>query len=95
MVRRGGRILVIGQAAGHTIEFAPRRINTDMLDIIGVISAHVEHFYKAMQFLKNYQKRFTFSEMIGNKYSLSEVTTALESMAALREIKPAIIPSLG
>ncbi len=95
MVRRGGRILVIGQTADKPIEFSPRRINTGMLDIIGVISAHVEHFYKAMQFLKNNRDRFSFGDMIGNRYPLTQVTTALESMAALREIKPAIIPNLG
>lgn len=95
MVRSGGRFLVIGQATAKTIEFSPRRVNTGMLDIIGVISAHVEHFYKAMQFLKNNQHRFSFADMISNSYSLGQVTTALEEMAAFREIKPAIIPSLG
>ena len=33
--------------------------------------------------------------MITNRYPLSEINTALEEMAALREIKPAILPSLG
>ena len=95
MVRRGGRFLVIGQASGKPIEFSPRRINTGMLEIIGVISAHVTHFYHAIQFLKNNRHRFSFQDMISNQYPLSQVTTALESMEALREIKPAIIPSLG
>jgi hypothetical protein len=33
--------------------------------------------------------------MITNRYPLTEINEALESMAALREIKPAIIPSAG
>jgi threonine dehydrogenase-like Zn-dependent dehydrogenase len=95
MVRRGGRILVIGQSTQNTIPFSPRRINKDMLDIIGVVSAHVSHFYKAMQFLKSQGRRFRFEDMLTNSYSLVQVTEALESMAALREIKPAILPELG
>ena len=95
MVRRGGRFLVIGQSSPSSIEFQPRRINKDMLEIIGVVSAHVAHFYKAMQFLKNNRHRFSFGDMLTNRYPLSNVTEALESMAALQEMKPAIIPGLG
>jgi threonine dehydrogenase-like Zn-dependent dehydrogenase len=95
MVRRGGRILVIGQSTKNSIPFSPRRINKDMLEIIGVVSAHVGHFYKAMQFLKAQHHRFNFEAMLTNSYPLGQVTEALESMAALREIKPAILPHLG
>jgi len=95
MVRRGGRFLVIGTTGGRNVTISPRRINRDMVEIIGVTSAHVGHFYKAMQFLKANRNRFDFSQMITNRYPLSDVNTALEEMAALREIKPAIIPTLG
>jgi L-iditol 2-dehydrogenase len=94
MVRRGGRFLVIGTTATRNVQISARRINKDMVEIIGVISAHVGHFYKAMQFLQSNRKRFDFSEMISSRYALNDVNEALESMAALREIKPAIIPSL-
>lgn len=95
MVRRGGRFLVIGTTALRNVQISPRRINRDMVEIIGVISAHVGHFHKAMQFLQSNRTRFDFSEMISNRYALKDVNTALENMAALKEIKPAIIPSLG
>ncbi len=95
MIRRGGRFLVIGQATKKAVQFSPRMINSGMLEIIGVVSAHVQHFYKAMEFLKNNRMRFNFDEMITNSYPLSGVNEALESMAAMREIKPAIIPALG
>jgi Zn-dependent alcohol dehydrogenase len=55
----------------------------------------VGHFYKAMQFLQSNRNRFDFSEMISTRYALKDVNTALENMAALKEIKPAIIPALG
>jgi threonine dehydrogenase-like Zn-dependent dehydrogenase len=94
MVRRGGRFLVVGTTASRNVHISPRRINRDMVEIIGVISAHVGHFYKAMQFLQSNRARFDFSEMISNRYALQDVNTALENMAELKEIKPAIIPSL-
>jgi len=93
MVRRGGRFLVIGTTSGRSVQISPRRINKDMVEIIGVVSAHVAHFYKAMQFLQS--NRFNFADMITNRYPLADVNVALESMAALRDIKPAILPSLG
>jgi threonine dehydrogenase-like Zn-dependent dehydrogenase len=65
------------------------------VEIIGVTSAHVGHFYKAMQFLKSNAARFDFKEMITNRYPLTQVNEALEAMASMREIKPAIVPSLG
>jgi threonine dehydrogenase-like Zn-dependent dehydrogenase len=93
MVRRGGRFVVIGTTGGRNVQISPRRINRDMVEIIGVTSAHVGHFYKAMQFLKSNAGRFDFSKMISNRYPLTAVNDALEAMASLREIKPAIIPS--
>jgi threonine dehydrogenase-like Zn-dependent dehydrogenase len=95
MVRRGGRFLVIGVTGGRKVEISPRRINRDMVEIIGVTSAHVGHFFKAMQFLEANQNRFAFRQMISNRYPLADVNAALEQMAAMREIKPAVIPSLG
>ena len=95
MVRRGGRILVIGQSTRNTLPFSPRRINKDMLEIIGVVSAHVTHFYKALRFLESQRHRFRFEDMLTNSYPLAQVTEALESMAALREIKPVILPELS
>jgi Zn-dependent alcohol dehydrogenase len=65
-----------------------------MVEIIGVVSAHVAHFYKAIQFLQSNRNRFTFADMITTRYRLADVNAALESMAALRDIKPAILPGL-
>lgn len=95
MVRRGGRFLVIGTTGGRKVEISPRRVNRDMVEILGVTSAHIGHFYKAVRFLETNRHRFDFSQMISNRYRLDEVNIALDRMAALREIKPAIIPSLG
>ena len=93
VVRRGGRILVIGQTDPTPISIVPRLINLRSIEIIGVLSASVPHFYKAMQFLQNNQQRFSFLDLISNTYRLEEANTALKSMEQLQEIKPAILPS--
>jgi len=92
LVQRGGKILVIGQTDPTPVEIVPRRINLGQLQIVGVLSATVTHYYKAMQFLKNNQDRFSFQDLISSVYSLEEVNSALRSMADLNEIKPAVVP---
>jgi len=93
VVRRGGRFLVIGQTDPTPVSIVPSMINLRSIDIIGVASASVPHFYKALQFLQNNQKRFSFLDLISNTYRLEEANTALQSMAQLQEIKPAILLS--
>ena len=93
IVRRGGRFLVIGQTDPTPISIVPSTINLRNIDIIGVAAATVAHFYKALQFLQNNQQRFSFLDLISNTYRLEEANTALQSMARLQEIKPAILPS--
>ena len=93
LIRRGGRYLVIGQTDPSPISIVPSMINLRNIDIIGIAGAAVPHFYKAMQFLQNNQQRFSFLDLISNTYRLEEANRALESMARLQEIKPAIVPS--
>jgi D-arabinose 1-dehydrogenase-like Zn-dependent alcohol dehydrogenase len=92
LVRRGGRYLVIGQTDPNPILIHPTNINIKNIEIVGVLSASVPHYYKAMQFLKNNRNRFSFSDLISNVYKLEDINRALESMSQLKEIKPAIIP---
>ena len=93
LIRRGGKYLVIGQTDPSPISIVPSMINLRNIDIIGIAGAAVPHFYKAMQFLQNNQQRFSFLDLISNTYRLEEANSAIESMARLQEIKPAIVPS--
>jgi len=93
LVRRGGRFLVIGQTDPTPISIVPSLINLRSIELIGVASATVAHFYKAMQFLQNNRQRFSFLDLISNTYRLEEANAALKSMEQLREIKPAILPA--
>jgi L-iditol 2-dehydrogenase len=74
------------------LPWCPNLINLRSIEIIGVASAAVAHFYKALQFLQNNQQRFSFLDLISNTYRLEEANTALKSMEQLQEIKPAILP---
>jgi len=44
-----------------------------------------------MRFLQNNHKRFSFGDLISNRYKLEQVNPAMEAMASTREIKPAIV----
>ncbi len=92
VIRRGGKFLVIGQTDPTPVSIVPSMINLRNIEIIGVLSASIPHFYKAVQFLQNNWHRFSFTDLISSTYRLEEANRALTSMAELREIKPAVLP---
>ena len=55
-------------------------------------SATIRHYYQALQFIKNNRHKYPFGDMVTNRYGLDQVNTAIQSMAAGKEIKPVIIP---
>jgi L-iditol 2-dehydrogenase len=92
MIRRGGRYLVIGQTSPETITMAPGTIVLKHLEIIGQMGAEISHYYQALQIIKNNRQKYPFGDIITGKYSLEQVNEAYASMAAGRDIKPAIVP---
>ncbi|MDP2728386.1 MAG: zinc-binding dehydrogenase, partial [Dehalococcoidia bacterium] len=92
LVRRGGRVLVIGSTDPNPITIHPTAFNLKMISVVGLLSGAIPHYYKALQFLKNNWQRFPFTDMISNVYSLDQVNQALKSMDAFQEVKPAILP---
>jgi threonine dehydrogenase-like Zn-dependent dehydrogenase len=91
MVRRGGRYLVIGQVGGHRVNLEPRLIVEKQLTVLGVMSGDTEHYYKALQFIAHNRERFTFEDMLSNRYKLEQINDALEAMRAFREVKPVVV----
>ena len=78
MVRKGGRYLVIGQSsAGVTIPIAPAIIMYKGLDIVGSLSGMIRHFHTALQFIMNKRAKYTFADIVTNKYSLEQANDAL------------------
>ncbi len=90
MVQKGGRYLVIGQTSPFPIEFTPYTILRKNMRIVGSGSATIEHYYKALQFVKYNRDRYSFADMVTTKYKLEQINEALENMKAGREIKPVI-----
>ena len=89
--RDGARYLVIGQTDSAPSAISASRINLRQVSVSGSFSATARHYYKAMRFLQNNHKRFSFHDLISNRYKLEQATEAMEAQASYREIKPAII----
>jgi D-arabinose 1-dehydrogenase-like Zn-dependent alcohol dehydrogenase len=90
LTRRGGRYLVIGQVGEHKVTIEPRYVVEKQLSILGVMSGDTNHYYKALQFLQNNHERFSFEEMLSNRYPLHRINDAMESMRAFREVKAVV-----
>jgi L-iditol 2-dehydrogenase len=93
MVRRGGRYLVIGQSSPDAEQsIIPGLLMLKHLEIIGVGSATIRHYYKAIQFIKNKRTRYDFAAIVTNHYGLNQVNEAVNAMMTGKEIKPVIVP---
>lgn len=90
MLRRGGRYLVIGQLHGETIPFAPSDIVRKHARIVGTASAAVQHYHRALQFMRRHADRFDWTAMISNRYPLERINEAMAGMQRWEEIKPAV-----
>ncbi len=91
LVRRGGRYLVVGQLHGREVSIQPSLIVRKHVRIVGSISASVEHYHRALQFIAHNWERFSWMDMISNRYPLERINEALARMQRWEEIKPAIV----
>ncbi len=57
---------------------------------MGSVSAHVVHFYTALQFIKKNREKYPFADIVSGSYQLEDVNEALANMASGKEIKPVI-----
>ena len=91
MVRRGGRYLVVGQLHDREASIRPGEITRKHVRIIGSISASVAHYHRALQFIAHNWERFSWTDLISNRYPLEEINEAMRRMQRWEEIKPAIV----
>ena len=95
LVRRGGRYLVLGgQSTGEPAKIMGAQFNIGQLQVVGTVSADISHYYRALTFADENQKLFPFESLLGNRYSLSQATEALQAISSGREIRPIIDPHL-
>jgi threonine dehydrogenase-like Zn-dependent dehydrogenase len=90
MLGKGGRYLIVGQAHNQSVEFNPSLIMFNQATLIGSLSAGVDHYWKALEFLRNNADRFDWSDMLSGPYSLEQVNDAFDQMASWHDIKPVI-----
>jgi L-iditol 2-dehydrogenase len=92
LARRGGKYLVVGQTTAEAqVSISPALIVWNHLQIIGNCSALISHYYRALQFIKNKRGKYSFQDIVTNKYSLDKINEALHSMESGKEIKAAIV----
>lgn len=90
MLQKGGRFLVMGQTSAATLPVAPGIITGKALTIVGSVSAAIQHFYKALQFIQAYRAKYPLADIVTTRYPLEQINEALANMASGREIKPVI-----
>ncbi len=91
MLRRGGRYLVVGQLHDRDVSIKPSQIVRKHVRVIGSISASVEHYHRALQFIAHNWERFSWMDMISNRYPIDRINEAMTGMQRWEEIKPAIV----
>ena len=87
MVRRGG-----GLGSGRWVargESGAALYRREAATVLGVMSGDTEH-NKAQH--QHTRARFTFEDMLSNRYRLDQINDALEAMRAFREVKPVVVP---
>jgi threonine dehydrogenase-like Zn-dependent dehydrogenase len=90
MIMKGGKYLILGQTTAASTPIIVSRINEKGLTLIGSVSAHNVHIYRALQFIKTHRDKYPFAEIVSGKYQLEDVNDALANMASGKEIKSVI-----
>ncbi|OFW58702.1 MAG: hypothetical protein A2133_08300 [Actinobacteria bacterium RBG_16_64_13] len=90
LIQKGGKYLILGQSSAGLTTIMPSLITSKALTIVGSVSAHVVHFYTALQFIKANRAKYPFAELVSGKYQLEQINEALANMESGKEIKPVI-----
>ena len=94
LIRKGGTLLMLGQAHKEKVPVDTTNLKVRQINIVSSLSAEITHFNEAIKFLTTFSDRFKFSKMVdGPRYGLSEVHKALDDMQSGSAIKPVITPN--
>jgi threonine dehydrogenase-like Zn-dependent dehydrogenase len=91
-LRPGGRYAVVGQLGGPLTPVQAALIVRKQATILGVQSADIGQFWKALEFVRRTRERFDFEAMLTTRYPLAKINEAIQNMRAFREIKPLVLP---
>jgi threonine dehydrogenase-like Zn-dependent dehydrogenase len=90
MLRVGGRFLVLGPTHNATVPFQPMLMIAKEPTIIGVRSASIAHYHRALLLMERHRDRFAWDDLITSTRPLEDINEAMVSMQTWSEIKPAI-----
>jgi L-iditol 2-dehydrogenase len=91
-LRAGGRYAVVGQLGGPLTPVQAALFVRKGATILGVQSADIGQFWKALEFVRRAGGRYDFEAMLTTRYPLDRINDAIQSMRAFREIKPLVLP---
>ncbi len=91
-LRPGGRYAVVGQLGGPLTPVQAALFVRKQATILGVQSADIGQFWKALEFVRRTASRYDFGAMLTTRYPLDRINEAIQNMRAFREIKPLVLP---
>ncbi len=91
-LRPGGRYAVVGQLGGPLTPVQAALFVRKQATVLGVQSADIGQFWKALEFVRRTASRYDFGAMLTTRYPLDRINEAIQSMRAFREIKPLVLP---
>jgi L-iditol 2-dehydrogenase len=91
-LRAGGRYAVVGQLGGPLTPVQAALFVRKGATILGVQSADIGQFWKALEFVRCTGGHYDFEAMLTTRYPLDRINDAIQSMRAFREIKPLVLP---
>lgn len=80
IVGPGGRYGIAGQTTRGIVEIDPSVFVRKQIEVVGALSAHIGHYWKALEFLRQSKGRFDWDSMLSEPVGLGELTSAMKSM---------------
>jgi Zn-dependent alcohol dehydrogenase len=72
------------------VPFNPSDLVFKHATLIGTLSAGVNHYHRALEFMRSNRGTFDWSAMTATSYELHEINEAFARMASWQDIKPVI-----
>src|SRR5262249_42630946 len=96
--RPGGRYAVVGQLGGPLTPVQAALFVRKQATILGVQSADIGQFWKALDVVRRPRARYDFQAMLTTRHALARIhdaipsTRATRAMGACRGIRPLVLP---
>ena len=93
MIGPGGRYGVAGQTTPTAVDIDPSVFVRKQVSVFGALSAHVGHYWKALDFLRQSKGRYDWDAMLSEPVGLDNLTDAMNAMRR-GVMKPLVDPQL-